>query len=396
VGEKDLPQIGFVRSGHVLPWDISLVREIRALGYDVSFISPLKETLSIPHRRAMGWRSFSAIDKMLRTGFVWYLNRLIKYNISDTFSKFFLPKKAFKDFEYLIFNDDIFSLPYQSIKSKINYGIVSWENIPFHYYYEYERHLRKERQIVFENAKHLFPVSEDAKMRLIEEKVSLEKIHKIHPGIDTSLFSPGTPTNTFGLPEDLIHNNTLIGSSRIVYSKGITYVLRAIHVLKKRNVKVNYIVAGGMSSEFGDYCKRLANKLEISDRVFFLGRLKYDLLVDLYRLGDIFLFPSLPSFYWEEQMGYALLEATSCGLPAIRSDSTSLDEVCPENLCKTVPAGHTEKMANAIQLLIEDSQLRSKLGKESREYVKSNYNVLDQAKEYIHYYKESRDAYPGR
>ena len=75
-------------------------------------------------------------------------------------------------------------------------------------------------------------------------------------------------------------------------------------------------------------------------------------------------------------MGYALLEANSCGLPAIRSDSTSLDEVCPEDICKTVPAGHTEKMANAIQLLIEDPQLRSNLGKESRKYVKSNYNVI--------------------
>lgn len=89
-------------------------------------------------------------------------------------------------------------------------------------------------------------------------------------------------------------------------------------------------------------------------------------------------------------MGYALLEATSCGLPAIRSDSTSLDEVCPENICRTVPAGHTGKMADSIQMLIEDPQLRSKLGRESREYVKLNYNVVNQAKEYIRYYEESR------
>ncbi len=374
------------------PWDIPLMREIKALGYDVSFISPFKEKLSIPHKRAIGWRSFSPVDKIVRSGFAWYLNRLFKYNAYDAFSKFLFPKKAFNEFEYLIFNDDVFSLPYQSIKSKINYGVVSWENIPFHYYFEYNRRLNEERQTVLKNAKHLFPVSSDAEMCLIEEKVGTDKIHKIHPGIDTSLFSPGTSTNTLGLPDDSIHNNTLISSSRIVYNKGITYVLRAIHLLKKRNVKINYLIAGGMTSEFGDYCRRLANKLDISDRVFFLGKLKYESLVDLYRLGDVFLFPSLPTFYWEEQMGYALLEATSCGLPAIRSDSTSLDEVCPENICRTVPAGHTGKMADAIQMLIEDQQLRSKLGKESREYIKSNYNVADQAKEYIRYYEESRHS----
>ena len=386
-----LPQIGFVKSAAVLPWDIPLIREIKALGYDACFISPSKEPPSIPHKRARSWRSFSPVDKMVRSGYIWYLNRLIKYNAYDRFSKFFSPRKAYKDFDYLIFNDDAFSLPYQAIKSKINYGIISWENIPFHYYYEYERSLSEERQIVLKNARHLFPVSNDAKMRLVEEKVSADKIHTVHPGIDTSTFSPGTASNTFGLPEDLIHANTLISSSRIVYNKGITYALRAIQVLKKRNVKVNYLIAGGMNSEFADYCKRLANKLEISDRVFFLGRIKYDSLVDLYRIGDIFLFPSMPSFYWEEQMGYALLEASSCELPSIRSDSTSIDEVCPENLCKTVPPGHTEKMSNAIQLLIEDPQLRAKLGKQSREYVKTNYSVLDQAKEYIRYYEESRN-----
>lgn len=91
-------------------------------------------------------------------------------------------------------------------------------------------------------------------------------------------------------------------------------------------------------------------------------------------------------------MGYALLEAASCELPAIRSDSTSIDEVCPENLCKTVPPGQTEKMANAIQLLMEDPQLRTKFGKESRRYVKTNYSVQGQAKEYIRYYEESKNA----
>ena len=119
-----MPKIGFVRSGHVTPWDIPLMREIQVLGYDVSFISPFKENLSLPHKRAIGWRSFSPVDKIVRSGYAWYLNKLIKYNAYDTFSKFLLPKKVFKDFEYLIFNDDVFSLPYQSIKSKKNYDII--------------------------------------------------------------------------------------------------------------------------------------------------------------------------------------------------------------------------------------------------------------------------------
>ena len=154
-----MPQIGFVRSGHVTPWDIPLMREMKALGYDISFISPFKENLPIPHKRAIGWRSFSPVDRIVRSGYVWYLNRLFKFNAYDVFSKFLFPKKAFKEFEYLIFNDDVFSLPYHSIKSKIKYGVVSWENIPFHYYFEYNRRLSQERQTVLKNAKHLFPVS---------------------------------------------------------------------------------------------------------------------------------------------------------------------------------------------------------------------------------------------
>ena len=59
------------------------------------------------------------------------------------------------------------------------------------------------------------------------------------PGIDTDFFSPGEITNNLGIKEELIRNNTIISSSRITYNKGITYILRAMSILKRRNFKIN-------------------------------------------------------------------------------------------------------------------------------------------------------------
>lgn len=381
-------EIGFVKSGTPTPWDIPLVKEINNLGSKSSFICSYGNVYQVPLQRAISLRSFPPIDRMIRGQIGWSLRKLLHYSVYDSFSRYFFPQKIFKGFRFLIFTDDTYSLPYQAIRTKNDYGIIVWENIPFHYSYECIRPFKSKHNPVLEHAKHIFPVSIDARNCLLEEKLPEDRIHLVHPGIDTQIFSPGQTAENFCLSDDLIHNNTLISSSRIDYNKGITYALRAISLLKKRKVSVKYIVAGNINSDFGNYCKKLTQKLEISDRVTFLGKINYESLVNLYRLGDVFLFPSVPSFLWEEQMGYALLEALSCGLPAIRSDSTSLNEVCPEYISKPVPPGNPEKIADAIQTLFEDSATRKQLGNKSRTHVKENYNVLKTASEYLKYSKE--------
>ena len=383
-----MPRIGIVKSGSPQPWDIPLLKKILDLGSEASFICSSSASLQVPFRRAVSLRSFSIVDRLIRGKLGWSLNKFFKYSAYDSFSRYISPKKAFKDFDYLVFGDDAYSLPNQAVKTKSNFGVIVWENIPYHYQYEYIRPIKNSRTNVLKHASHIFPVSRDAGKCLEEDWIRQDKVHLVHPGIDTDFFSPGEITNNLGIKEELIRNNTIISSSRITYNKGITYILRAMSILKRRNVKINYLAAGQINPEFGDYCKRLVGKLGIEDQVTFLGKVDYHSLVNLYRMGDLFLFPSIPTLLWEEQMGYALIESQSCGLPAVRSDSTSLGEVSPETFSRPVPPGNPEKLADAIQILIEDPLLRSRLGKESRDYVNKNYNVLETAKSYIKYSSE--------
>ena len=75
---------------------------------------------------------------------------------------------------------------------------------------------------------------------------------------------------------------------------------------------------GILEKELKDYCR--SNTL--STKVTFAGYLSADKILDLYNESEIFVLPSL----WE---GFpkVLLEAMSCGAPAIGSNSTSIPEI---------------------------------------------------------------------
>lgn len=113
------------------------------------------------------------------------------------------------------------------------------------------------------------------------------------------------------------------------------------------------------------YLLLLAQELKLdADALHFTGYISDDVLIELYNLCVLFVFPS-----WHEGFGLPVLEAMACGAPAIAGQCSSLPEVLafPEALFDPLDVQDiSQKMAQVLM----DEGLRQRLLAHSFQYVK--------------------------
>ena len=92
---------------------------------------------------------------------------------------------------------------------------------------------------------------------------------------------------------------------------------------------------------------------------------------EVFRIADIFVLPS-----YTEGFSMACLEAMAMGLPVITTPVGAMPEVVQhgENGLIT-PIGDHNKLADNIELFINDCTLRKKIGKNNILYVRQNFNI---------------------
>lgn len=125
-----------------------------------------------------------------------------------------------------------------------------------------------------------------------------------------------------------------------------------------------------------------ARELNISDHVHFLG--KQDNIYLLLSSSDVFLMPSrLESF------GLAALEAMSCGVPCVTSDSGGLKELIKNGVSGfTAPVGDIDRMAQLVLQIVKDKKTWEKMSASCREYAFKNFHANKIISQYLNLYKK--------
>lgn len=116
----------------------------------------------------------------------------------------------------------------------------------------------------------------------------------------------------------------------------------------------------------------------------FMGRINDDrVLVKLYSLADVFIFPSI-----EESMGYTALESLSCGTPVAAFDTSGVRDVVKNGMNgRLVPLYDTERLAEAVYQLLNEPD-RETISKDARDWVVNNFSLEAIAKKHFHLYQE--------
>lgn len=143
--------------------------------------------------------------------------------------------------------------------------------------------------------------------------------------------------------------------------KGIITTLQAFAMLPDRDL--HYVIAG--DGDDLDFLRRTAQRLGVSDRVHFRGRIPDGELAGLYARCQAFVLPS-----GKEGFGIVFLEAMYFGAPVIAARARGAVDAVEDGVTGLlVDYGDVTALRRALQTLLDDSQLRDRLIRQGRERV---------------------------
>jgi glycosyltransferase involved in cell wall biosynthesis len=132
--------------------------------------------------------------------------------------------------------------------------------------------------------------------------------------------------------------------------------------------------------------QRLAQNLGVADQLRWHGQLASTVMAAFYQSIDVLVLPSRTTPTWKEQFGRVLVEAMSCGVPVIGSDSGEIPNVIG-GTGLIFPEGQSNALGQLLQGLLDDPQKRQRLGRVGRQRVLEHFTMEQIASRTIQVYK---------
>ncbi|MCL5781245.1 MAG: glycosyltransferase family 4 protein [Firmicutes bacterium] len=186
---------------------------------------------------------------------------------------------------------------------------------------------------------------------------------------------------TYGLaPDELI----LLFVGRAGKEKNIPFIIECFAEVRKQYPKTKLVLVGeGPESE---NLKKYAGDLRLTDHVIFAGKLSSEDLVKAYGGADLFVFGSLT-----ETQGIVLAEAKAAGLPVVAVNAYGVSNMVVDGDDGFLVNPELHSFVQKIVLLIEDDELRKRMGDRALKNVQqlSSRNCTEKL---VTYYKSLLDG----
>jgi len=202
----------------------------------------------------------------------------------------------------------------------------------------------------------------------------------IYNAVDTSRFHPGAGR---GLRQELAldDNAPIVGCvGRLEYQKNPQCLLRAMARVRSVVPNAQFVIAG--DGRLRADVERLAAELRLSDGLHLLGN-RED-IPDILPQFDVF---ALPSRF--EGLPLCFAEAMACGLPTVGTDVTGVSEIVVDGETGfLVPSDDHEALADRIVQLLQDEDLRKRMGAAGRKRVEQHFSIPRMIEQVVAIYDE--------
>ncbi|NRQ40913.1 glycosyltransferase, partial [Nonomuraea sp. NN258] len=195
--------------------------------------------------------------------------------------------------------------------------------------------------------------------RLLADQGFTRQVESVSCGIDLTRFHPRAEPKawarkTFDLPD----RPTALFVGRLDEEKRIDELIRALPlVLNETDAQVALVGRGNQRGEL----EKLAKRIGVGERVFFLGFVPDENMPQAFAAADVFAMPGIA-----ELQSIATLEAMASGLPVVAADAMALPHLVDGNGHLFAP-GDVIALARHLTSILADDALRTRLGKASRE-----------------------------
>jgi glycosyltransferase involved in cell wall biosynthesis len=167
----------------------------------------------------------------------------------------------------------------------------------------------------------------------------------------------------YGIAEDAV---VLITIARLFMLKGHDYIIKSAKQLSKQYKNAVWLFVG--DGNLSEHYKRQVSDLGLADRIKFTGLLPPHQIPIAIASSDILVHCSL-----REGLARTLPQAMLCGKPAVSFDIDGAREVVNENTGRLIEPKNVEQLIKSCAELIENKNLRDKLGSAGRESVKEKF-----------------------
>jgi glycosyltransferase involved in cell wall biosynthesis len=204
-------------------------------------------------------------------------------------------------------------------------------------------------------------------------KISPGKIRMVYNGLDAEFFRPANESTR--KPQSLLFVGNTDDSK-----KGIIHLLQAMTLLPD-SLTLTIVDEG---APLKTYAPQVVNKLGLTSRVTFTGKVPSESLRRLYTTSEIVVLPSL-----YEGFGLPAAEAMACGTPVVATQAGALPEVVGKDGAGIlVPSRDPQALATAILKVLKDENGRKEMGRIGRQRVENLFTWGKVAERTIEVYEE--------
>jgi glycosyltransferase involved in cell wall biosynthesis len=216
-------------------------------------------------------------------------------------------------------------------------------------------------------------------LKQIYPKMIYKKFHVIYNGVNVEEFEK----NFDNSPEI---NPSIIFYGRLVWIKGVLFLLRAIAILKHELPDITLKIYGRGPLEAK--IRSCIRKLKLSENVLIEGYIPRSKLIEKIKKSSAVVLPSL----YEVGPFISGLEAMACRKPLITFDFPFTREfVINMHNGVLAKARDTKDLADKIRLVLLNGKLKKELGQNAFNYVKKRHNWYVLVRNYLEIYESCLD-----
>ena len=279
-------------------------------------------------------------------------------------------QKILRDYDIIHFHEYDFSFPFFSLLLR-KPKIIHCHGIDTNFFEKY----RSGRMLLKRLADFYVSITFQMTNHLIALGISHDKIIRIPNGINTELFTPR------GEKEE----NLILFVGRISHIKGLDVLIESLRYLRD---SVHLVIIGQLgwnqkySEEILESIKKENQKGK--HKINYLGAMDQ---IEIAKWDQKATMLISPSRY--EAFGISLVEALACETPVIGSFVGGIPEIIGENETGFLtPSNNPFALAQAIQHLLDNENIRTKLGREGRKRVVKHYSLEASVEKVCRLYKQ--------
>jgi glycosyltransferase involved in cell wall biosynthesis len=198
-------------------------------------------------------------------------------------------------------------------------------------------------------------VSESSRGDIVEQMgVPRDRLHIVPVGVDQTSFRP--------MPEvQRVTGRIMTTASADVPMKGLVPLLEGLAKLRVERPDAHLVVIGKQKTK--SKIPAVLDRLGLQDAVTFVSGVAQERIVELYAEAEVAVVPSL-----YEGFSLPAIEAMSCGVPLVATTGGALPEVVGD-AALSVPTNDPSALAAAIDQLLDNADLRARIGEAGRNRV---------------------------